>query len=91
MVVKEKRGRRRYILFSHSNINRKTVEKFIKSEIKSLGGKITTKLISFDSQNGILRVDHMISVKCRDVINKNSDLGLSTIKTSGTLKSLGKT
>ena len=91
MVVKEKRGRKRYILFSHSgNIPRIDVDKFIKDEIQALGGKIKSKLMKFDSNKGIVRVDHNLLTKAKDIMNKNELLKIKTIRTSGTLKALEK-
>ena len=91
MVVKENRGRKRYILFSHSGYNsKKDIDKFIKSEIDTLGGKIKSKLIKFDSKEGIIRVDHNLLIKVRDIMNKKESLKIKTIRTSGTLKALKK-
>ena len=91
MVVKENRGRKRYILFSHSGENsKKDIQNFIKNEIFALGGKIKCKLIKFDLKKGIIRVDHTLLTKVRDVMNKNDSLKIKTIKTSGTLKALEK-
>ena len=91
MVVKEKRGRKRYILFSHSgNTPRIDIEKFIKEEIQTLGGKIKSKLIKLDSKRGIIRVDHNLLTNAIDLMNKNELLKIKTIRTSGTLKALGK-
>ena len=91
MVVKEKIGRKRYILFSHSGDNLKDeIDKFVKNEINTQGGKIKAKLIKFDSKKGIIRVDHTTLAKVRDIINKNKSLKIKTIRTSGTLKALRK-
>ena len=91
MVVKEKRGRKRYILFSHSGDNSKNdILNFIKNEIFALGGKIKCKLIKFDLKKGIIRVEHTLLAKVRAMINKNESLKIKTIRTSGTLKALGK-
>tara|TARA_B100000029_G_scaffold279299_2_gene273551 strand:- start:976 stop:1251 length:276 start_codon:yes stop_codon:yes gene_type:complete len=91
MVVKENRGRKRYILFSHSGDNlKKEIDKFIKNEINALGGKIKSKLIKFDSKRGIILIDHKLLIKVRDIMNENEDLKLKTIRTSGTLKALEK-
>ena len=89
MVVKENRGRKRYILFSHSD-SKEDIDKFIKNEINILSGKIKGKLIKFDSKKGIIRVDHTILTKVRDIMNKNESLKIRTIRTSGTLKALEK-
>ena len=91
MVVKENRGRKRYILFSHSvNTSKTMIEKFIKDEIQILGGKIKSKLIKFDLKNGVIRVDHNLLDKARNIMNKNESLKIKTIRTSGTLKALGE-
>ena len=91
MVVKEDRGRKRYILFSHSEHNsEREIQDFIKNEIWILGGKIKSKLVKFDLENGVIRVDHTLLTKVRDIINKNKSLKIKTIRTSGTLKSLEK-
>ena len=77
--------------FSHSgNTTKITINKFIKEEIQTLGGKIKSKLIQFDSKEGIIRVDHKLTTKARDIMNKNEVLEIKTLRTSGTLKALGK-
>ena len=91
MVVKENRGRKRYILFSHSgNASKANIENFIKNEIHILGGKIRSKLIKFDSKKSIIRVDHNLLTKARNIMNKKKSLEIKTIRTSGTLKTLEK-
>ena len=91
MVVKEYRGRKRYILFSHSvNTSKTIIEKFIRDEIQILGGKIKSKLIKFDLKKGIIRVDHNLLDKARNIMNKKDSLKIKTIRTSGTLKALSK-
>ena len=90
MVVKENRGRKRYILFSHSNTSKANIENFIKKEIHLLGGKIRSKLIKLDSKKGIIRIDHTLLTKAREIINNKKTLGIKTIRTSGTLKALEK-
>ena len=46
MVVKEKRGRKRYILFEHSNKGPKiNLENFFRNKIGNLESKIKCKLI----------------------------------------------
>ena len=91
MVVKENRGRKRYILFSHSsNTSKANIENFIKKEIHILGGKIRSKLIKLDSKKGIIRVDHNLLTKAREIMNKKKTFGIKTMRTSGTLKTLEK-
>ena len=91
MVVKEDRGRKRDILFSHSEHNSKMeIQNFIKNEICTLGGKIKSKLIKLDLKKGVIRVDHTILSDVRDIMNKSESLKIKTIRTSGTLKALEK-
>mgnify|MGYP000328985926 CR=1 FL=1 len=91
MVVKEDRGRKRYILFSHSGQTSKSIlEKFIRDEIQILGGKIRSKLIKFGSKKSVIRVDHNLLTKAREIMNKKKTLEIKTIITSGTLKTLEK-
>ncbi len=91
MVVKEDRGRKRYILFSHSGHNsKKEIQNLIRKEISTLGGKIKSKLIKLDLKKGVIRVDHTILSEVRDIMNKNESLRIKTIRTSGTLKALEK-
>ena len=91
MVVKEDRGRKRYILFSHSGHNsKKEIQNLIRKEISTLGGKIKSKLIKLDLKKGVIRVDHTILSEVRDIMNKNESLKIKTIRTSGTLKALEK-
>ena len=52
MVVKEKRGRKRYILFKHSNKGPKiNLNNFFRKKIGNLESKIKCKLIEADSEN----------------------------------------
>ena len=91
MVVKEDRGRKRYILFSHSGHNsKKEIQNLIRKEISTLGGKIKSKLIKLDLKKGVIRVDHTILSEVRDIMNKNESPRIKTIRTSGTLKALEK-
>ena len=91
MVVKEDRGRKRYILFSHSGQTSKSIlEKFIRDEIQILGGKIRSKLIKFGSKKSVIRVDHNLLTKAREIMNKKKTFGIKTMRTSGTLKTLEK-
>ena len=51
MVVKEKRGRKRYILFKHSNKGPKSnLINFFRKKIGSLEAKIKCKLIKADTE-----------------------------------------
>ena len=90
MVVKQKKGRKRYILFTHATITtRDQVNKFLNDNCDSLNGKIRLKLIRYDSTSGILRVDHKVAKQAIRVMNRNgAEMRIKTIKTSGTLKGL---
>ena len=90
MVVKEKRGRKRYILIKHSNKGPKSnLINFFRKKIGNLESKIKCKLIEADLENGIVRVDHKLLDKSREIMNNESEeLKIITIKTSGTIKGL---
>lgn len=89
MVVKEKKGRKRYILFTHPSQSKHNIEKFIREKINILKSKIKCRLIKLDSENGIIRVDHKLLTEVRNIMNtKSGELKLETIRTSGTLKGL---
>ena len=90
MVVNEKRGRKRYILFKHSNKGPKSnLINFFRKKIGNLESKIKCKLIEADIENGIVRVDHKLLDKSREIMNNESEeLKIITIKTSGTIKGL---
>ena len=92
MVVKEKKGRKRYILFKHSNKGPKiNLNNFFRKKIGNLESKIKCKLIEADTENGIVRVDHKLLKKSIDIMNNKSEiLNIVTIKTSGTIKGLKK-
>ena len=90
MVVKQNRGRKRYILFTHdSDVSRKQINNFFNMHFKELKGKIKSKLVKYNSNNGIIRVDHKLSQDAREIMNRNGrEMGIKTIRTSGTLKGL---
>ncbi len=90
MVVKQNRGRKRYILFSHdSNVSRNQIDRFLRNHFKELKGKIRSKLMKYNSSNGVLRVDHKLTQQAREIMNdKGREMGIETIRTSGTLKGL---
>ena len=90
MVVKEKKGRKRYILFKHSNKGPKSnLIKFFRKKIGNLEAKIKCKLIKSDTGEGIVRVDHTLSEISKKIMNNESgELKIITIKTSGTIKGL---
>ena len=90
MVVKQNRGRKRYILFTHSvSTTRKQVNQFLNDKCKELNGKIRLKLMKFNSKKGIIRVDHKLAKQAREIMNQNgTEMKIQTVRTSGTLKGL---
>ena len=89
MVVKEKRGRKRYILFQCSKeFDKSEIDKIILKEIKSLKSKIKCKLIKFNGKEGIVLVGHNLLNESREIMNRKE--GINTIASSGTLKGLNK-
>ena len=92
LVVKEKRGRKRYILFQHNGKSkRKIIENFFGQYSRIINGKIRWKLVKLETDKGIILVDHKKSHQTRELIdNKGKEIGIKPLKTSGTLKSLMK-
>ena len=92
MVVKEKRGRKRYILFEHTKkVEKNNIKAFLKQHSESINGKIRWRIINFENKNTIILVDHTKARIIRNLIEVNSEkLGIKSIKTSGTLKALQK-
>ena len=92
MVVKQKRGRKRYILFEHHKKSEMgLIKSFLNKNSESLNGKIRWRIIEFEEKNSIILIDHTKSIILRKLMEDNIDkLGLKPIKTSGTLKALRK-
>ena len=92
MVVKEKRGRKRYILFEHTKkVELNSIKTFLKQNSELINGKIRWRIINFENEKSIILIDHTKSVITRNLIEENSDkLGIKPVKTSGTLKALTK-
>ena len=92
MVVKEKRGRKRYILFEHTKkVELNHIKMFLKQNSELINGKIRWRIITFETDKSIMLIDHKKSNIARNLIKENSDkLGIKPIKTSGTLKALQK-
>ena len=92
MVVKEKRGRKRYILFEHTKkVELNNIKTFLKQNSELINGKIRWRIINFENENSIILIDHTKSIITRELIEENSEkLGIKPIKTSGTLKALQK-
>ena len=92
MVVKQKRGRKRYILFEHhKKPEMEIIKSFLNKNSESLKGKIRWRIIEFRAKSSIILIDHTKSIILRKLMEDNIDkLGLKPIKTSGTLKALRK-
>ncbi len=79
MVVKEKIGRQRYILFIVNGIKKERLYDILKER--------KLKLSFYDGKYGIVKCKHIEKEETIDFLNKK---GLKTIKTSGTIKKLKK-
>ena len=92
MVVKEKRGRKRYILFEHTKkVELNNIKMFLKQNSELINGKIRWRIITFEKEKCIILIDHTKSHITRNLIEENREkLGIRPIKTSGTLKALQK-
>ena len=92
MVVKQKRGRKRYILFEHrKKPEMEIIKSFLNKNSESLKGKIRWRIIELKAKSSIILIDHTKSIILRKLVEDNIDkLGLKPIKTSGTLKALRK-
>ena len=87
MVVKEKRGRRRYVAFETSDVvDPETVSREIISSAVRLGVR-PPKLIQFEGRRGIVRSLEPEKEATLDLINA-AGLPMKTLRTSGTLKTL---
>ena len=92
MVVKQNRGRKRYILFTHSvSTTKNQINRFLNGQGKELNDKIRLKLMKYDSERGIVRGDHKVAKQARESLNRNgTEMKIQTVRTSGTLKGLEK-
>ena len=92
MVVKERRGRKRYVLFEHvKNVQRNNIKSFLKQYSEQINGKIRWRIITFEIEKSIILVDHTKAAILRRLVEENNEkLGIKPIKTSGTLKALSK-
>ena len=90
MVVKEVRGRKRYVLFTHpKELSKKEAKYFFERNLSKMKAKIKWEIIRYDEERGVLLLDHKIASSACETINKISK-SIKTEKTSGTLKALGK-
>ena len=90
MVVKEKRGRKRYVLFTHpKKLARREAYSFFDRILSKTDTKIQWKIVRYDNDKGVLLLDHKIASNACETINNTSE-SIKTEKTSGTLKALDK-
>jgi len=89
MVVKDKRGRRRYVAFETSeSMDAETVSHEIISSAVRLGVR-PPKLIQFEGRRGIVRSLEPEKEATLELLN-SAELPMKTLRTSGTLKTLRK-
>lgn len=96
MVVRDKIGRKRYIVFSIASEEAPSMEDFGKAVVgfsrkKGMFREIRPKLIDYDGEVGILRCVHTGRDEALDLLNSITEVGgtgltVRTIKTSGTLR-----
>jgi RNase P/RNase MRP subunit POP5 len=88
MVVKSKRGRRRYIAIKskkEGTMSDEDLLSVLNSSLAKVGIKF--KLIQFDGRQGIVRVSGDDQKKAVDAINHEGSM-LETLRASGTLRTL---
>ncbi|MBN1109217.1 MAG: hypothetical protein JXA45_00500 [Methanomassiliicoccales archaeon] len=90
MVVKERRGRRRYIVFRTDRSVPTEELLAVFTSIFSPRGIKTPKLIQFDGRMGILRCSHGDKEAVIEALARRGggDLSIVTLSTSGTLRTL---
>lgn len=93
MVVKDKRGRRRYIAFiveTMIEVSGEEIFDIIKKKFR-LNNRlyiVKPRLVWFENNKGILRCSHIAKDEAIKVLNSIStiDIQIRTLKTSGTIK-----
>lgn len=89
MVVKSKRGRRRYITLCYlkeGKVEEEALYAFLNLTLGRQG--VRFKVIHFDGQRGIVRVGGMDQHRAIEAINDPSAGPWRTTRTSGTLRTL---
>jgi RNase P/RNase MRP subunit POP5 len=93
MVVKDKVGRSRYIVFEiePAGFERRDVIRALNSASERSGLRPSPRLTIFDGRMGIVKVTHKEQAKVRALLPKISEIGGSKVKvrtvvTSGTLR-----
>jgi RNase P/RNase MRP subunit POP5 len=89
MVVKSKRGRRRYIAV-RSLVERPMTDEDLLSSLNSTLTRsgVKFKVIQFDGRRGIVRVSGPDQHRATEAINGQVERTLETLRASGTLRSL---
>ncbi|MHA2433708.1 MAG: Rpp14/Pop5 family protein [Candidatus Thorarchaeota archaeon] len=96
MVVRDKVGRKRYIVFRvdvERAISRKDFERAVLSSFRMKGilHSIRPKLMDFDGEVGILRCLHTGKERAIEILNSttrvaDTEVRVETVKTSGTIR-----
>ncbi|MFQ6107345.1 MAG: Rpp14/Pop5 family protein [Thermoplasmata archaeon] len=96
MVVRDKVGRKRYVVFcvdSESSLSHEDFERAMVSMFREKGvlRSVRPRLIDFDGRTGIMRCAHtgkeeVIGLLNRIVDVKGTEVRIETVKTSGTLR-----
>lgn len=93
-MIKEKEGRRRYILFSvRGQASRTDIIHALNNRYRALYGDDDLPWLTvFEGNTGIVRCPHTKKEEVREVINSitTPTFSLTTLKTSGTIKKLKK-
>jgi len=91
MVVKERRGRRRYVAFEVTSEELLGAEALLSAMRSLSGGRKTPKMIQFDGHVGVVRCDPRELAWTKELlVSAGARLGSSvrTLSTSGTLHAL---
>lgn len=93
-MVKDQRGRRRYIAFvltKGSPITKSGLITLIRESAREIGIE-EPRLIQFDGEKGIVRCAHTLKEQTVDMLGslgeRDGNIDLKTMSTSGTLKTL---
>jgi RNase P/RNase MRP subunit POP5 len=84
MVVKQKAGRRRYVLVACGDATRQHLRESIRRRLPD------ARLVFFDGSHAIVRVPHAEENVARQRLNDLTvgETGIVTLRTSGTIKTL---
>ena len=91
MVVKERRGRRRYVAFEVTSEELLDAEALLSAMRSLSGGRKAPKMIQFDGHLGVVRCDLGDLERTKELLVASSarlGSGIRTLSTSGTLHAL---